>query len=283
MIPSFVYKWLKETSGGGYLRSAEQPNRRIQDGHKLYWLCWDCEQRFNNWETQFANQVFHPINRGETAQASYGSWFLLFCVSVSWRVLNFHIFHIEKQHVDHFPEKFQRSMKRAQEAWREFLLNQRPHPGQYEQHFLPLDAIDSYTISGIPPNINRYILRTVDIDAVHGGQTASTYSKLERFIILGFVELPRTRQWIGTQVHVKHGAIKPGEYVMPVQFMDYLIGKAKTAAAAQNKISQRQNAKIEAAFRKNIDRVANSETFRALSHDVRLFGRDAFRKEDKEL
>jgi hypothetical protein len=113
--------------------------------------------------------------------------------------------------------------------------------------------------------------------------TRSTYSKLERFIILGFVELPRTRQWIGTKVHVKHGTIKPGEYVMPVQFMDYLIGKAKTAAAAQNKISQRQNAKIEAAFRKNIDRVANSETFRALSHDVRLFGRDAFRKEDKEL
>jgi hypothetical protein len=62
--------------------------------------------------------------------------------------------------------------------------------------------------------------------------------------------------------------------------MEYLIGKAKNAAAAQNKISQRQNEKIEAAFRKDIDKVANSETFRALSHDVRLFGHDAFRKED---
>jgi hypothetical protein len=187
---------------------------------------------------------------------------------------------MEKHYTDHFPEKLQKRVQQAQEVWREFLLNQRPHPSQYEQHFLPLDAIDSYTIRNMPPNINRYILRTVDVDAVHGEETAFTYSKLGQFIILGFVELPRTRQWIGTKVHVKRGTIQPGEYTMPVQFMKYMMDKAKTAVVAQSKISQRQREKIDAAFRKDIDRLANSGTFHALSHDVRLFGQEAFRKED---
>jgi hypothetical protein len=278
IIPSFVYKWLKDSSGGGHLRSAEQPNKRIQDGHKLSWLCWDCEQRFNHWETQFAQQVFHPINQGKISRVTYGPWLLLFCVSVSWRVLNFHI---DKNYVNHIPEDFQGNVKRAEETWREVLLSQRLHPEQYEQHFLPMDIIESHTLSDMPVNINRYILRSADIDTAYGGQTAFTYSKLGRFIILGFLVKPPARQWRGTKVHVKHGTIEPRSYTIPWQFIEYMKGKAKRAAVVQSQISEKQNEKIAASFRKDIDRVANSETFYALSHDVRLFGLDAFSKEDE--
>ena len=35
IIPSFVYKWLKDTSATGYLRNGNSPNLRQQDGLKI--------------------------------------------------------------------------------------------------------------------------------------------------------------------------------------------------------------------------------------------------------
>ena len=86
ILPGFVFRWKKETSATGYLRFGQQPNLRVQDGVKLHLLCRDCEQRFNNWETEFANRIFHPMTQGKAARACYGPWLLLFCASVSWRV-----------------------------------------------------------------------------------------------------------------------------------------------------------------------------------------------------
>jgi hypothetical protein len=31
IIPNFVFKWMKETSATGFLRSAENPKKRLQD------------------------------------------------------------------------------------------------------------------------------------------------------------------------------------------------------------------------------------------------------------
>src|SRR5260370_38660106 len=85
ILPGLVYRWIKETSATGYLRFGQQPNLRVQDGLKLHLLCDDCEQRFNQWETQFANQIFHSMTQRKAGRASYGTWLLLFCASVSWR------------------------------------------------------------------------------------------------------------------------------------------------------------------------------------------------------
>jgi len=35
IIPGFLLNWLIKTSATGFIRSTEQPNRRIQDGWKL--------------------------------------------------------------------------------------------------------------------------------------------------------------------------------------------------------------------------------------------------------
>jgi hypothetical protein len=61
IVPSFVFKWLKENSATGYLRFANTPNLRVQDGIKEYWLCNVCEGLFNKWETEYANKIFRPI------------------------------------------------------------------------------------------------------------------------------------------------------------------------------------------------------------------------------
>ena len=57
VLPAFVFKWLKRD---GHIRYAETPNRRSQDGHKRDWLCRECEDLFNSFETPFAGQIFHP-------------------------------------------------------------------------------------------------------------------------------------------------------------------------------------------------------------------------------
>jgi len=280
IIPSFIYKWLKDSSGGGPLRFGQEPNKRVQDGYKFYWMCDECEGRLNKWETEFANKIFYPTNSGEVAEVTYSSYLLKFCVSVSWRVLNFYL---EESDISHFPDELQKSAKHTYRIWKDFLLDKRPHPERHEQHFLPLDAIKSFsvTVKGMPPNINRYILRTIDIDAVWGGESAFIYSKLERFVILGFIEMPHPRQWVGTKVHVKHGRIGPSNYKIPVQFNDYFMGQARRMAEVKSSISETQNKKIESTFKKNINKIANSETFRALSSDVLLFGDEAFKKPDK--
>lgn len=279
VIPSFVYKWLKNSSGSGFLRFGIEPNKRVQDGYKFYWLCDDCEGLLNEWETEFANSIFHPTLSGDASKVGYGPWLLKFCVSVSWRVLNLFM---EEHDLSHYPENLQACAKNAFNVWKEFLLDKQPHPNKHEQHIIPLDAIESYTGGEMPANINRYILRTVDIDTVWGGNSAFVYSKLERFVILGFIEMPKPRQWEGSKVHVKHGVVGPKNYTIPAQFGEYFMGKAKRMSEVQAKISDKQNEKITDTFKKNIDKLANSESFRAMENDVRLFGDKAFRKDSED-
>lgn len=276
VIPKFVYKWMKETSGTGHLRFGQQPNRRVQDGYKFHWLCENCEQLFNTWETQFANQIFHPLNEDSTYRTQYESWFLKFCVSISWRVLNLHI---EKNIHEHLSEELLERAMLANRVWKKFLLGEKPHPEKHEQHFLPMDALDSFSYPNMPSNINRYILRSVDIDLVSGKERAFIYSKLGRFIILGFIEMPRPRDWVGTKVHVREGLIEPKDYTLPTEFGDYFVDKARQMDAIYDVISEEQNTKIEKTFLKDLDRAAESESFKAMDYDVRLFGKEAFKKE----
>ncbi len=276
VIPSFVYKWLKETSGTGFLRFGMEPNKRVQDGYKFYWLCKECEGCFNEWETAFANQMFHPMNNGTVEHVSYDTWLLKFCTSVSWRVLNLFL---EGNVISNFPENLQACALRTQDVWRNYLLDNSQNPSKNEQHFLPLDTIESFTHHSMPTNINRYILRSVDIDAVCGGESAFVYSKLGKFIIVGFIEMPYRNQWVGTKVHVKHGVVGPSSYTLPVQFWDYLTSKAEKADNIRGKISEKQNRKIKDSYGKDIDRVAKSESFRAMHQDVKLFGNKVFKQE----
>ncbi len=133
----------------------------------------------------------------------------------------------------------------------------------------------------MPPNISRYFLRTVALDAVHWTNTAFIYSKLGPFLILGFFEMPQRKQWVGTKVHVKHGTIRPRKYELPQPFENYLLDKARNVSKIEGSISQKQKKKIDETFRNNLDRAKNSESFLALGHDVRMFGNAAFTDKKK--
>ena len=279
ILPAFLYKWMKDTSVTGRIRLGVSPNRRVQDGLKRRWLCANCEARFSKWESAFAARIFHPYSSRVSARFDYDSFLIRFCTSVSWRAL---LFHQDEGYCAHLPEDVISRTEEAAEKWRAVLLERSADPNPFEQHLLPLEAIESHNVPEVPRNINRYLVRAIDMDVVYGRSSSFLYSKLGRFIILGFLQLNNPGHWQGTKVEAAGGFIEPKKYTLPADFVDYLFHKAKRLAELNSQISSAQRKKIEEAFRRNRDRIAKSDDFYALSHDVRLFGKAVFQRKSDE-
>lgn len=278
IVPSFVFRWLKESSATGFLRFRPALNKRVQAGLRITLLCSTCEQRFSQWEKRFAEEIYAPLNHGKTARFSYGSWLSKFCVSISWRVLKF----LRRDKLAHFSPAMIEAADTALTAWRSFLLEESPHPGKNQQHMLLLDLVHEHTFSEIPPNLNRYILRSVDIDAACTSKEAFVYSKMGRVVLIGFIRMANPQHWQGSLIHVNNGAIGSQKYTLPDYFGRYLFERAKRADGFYEKISSRQAERISRDYRKDMDRAVASETWRALDQDVRLVGSSkAFGKESQ--
>jgi hypothetical protein len=213
VIPSFVYKWLKETSATGFLRFSDAPNKRVQDGYKEYWLCLACEQRLNIWETQFATNIFHPLNNDGGQRVKYDSWMMKFCASISWRTL----IKIRESGLEHFTPSQLVAANQALDVWSKIILGKLPHPARHEQHLLLLDTIVEDSSGELPANINRYILRTVGMDAIRSETTTFVFTKMSKFIVLGFIDVWHPRQWVGTKIHVGEGIVGAGNCTVPIQ------------------------------------------------------------------
>lgn len=278
ILPAFSIRWLRKSSGGGHIRQSSSPNVRIQDGVKLYWLCDSCENILCNSETEFANKLFHPYTNRQQYEFKYETWLLHFCVSISWRVLEYHRTNVNLQ--GYSPEDMD-WIDRASLVWKEFLLGQRPHPGGYRQHLIPCEEIHSMTFPAgeVSPHINRYLMRAIDMALVRGEATNFVYSKLGRFIILGFIREDHPNRWQGSKVHAKRGILEPRSYSLPIQLFRFINGRANTIIQAISEISPRQREKIERSLRNNKDRFINSDQFLAIDSDARLFGMAAFDQE----
>lgn len=273
IIPAFVFRWLKETGASDYLRSSQAPNRRVQDGLKVPLLCEGCEQMFSRDEAEFAGKLFFPFASDNDFRASYGTWYSRFCVSVSWRVL---VYHLRQGMAAKLNEVRLAGTKRALETWEAFLFGKLPHPGVFEQHVLPLSGIASSNIPRMPDNINRYFRRGVEFDFPmgEGSPTAMTFSKLGPFAIFGFVVPPNDR-WRGTRVSVNGGRFGPREFRLPKAIGEYLFWRADKNKEVSSAISITQQNKIAETVEGNIERLRSSASFTALLEDYEMFGEDA--------
>jgi len=269
IIPAFVWRWMKESSVTGYFRHGEKPNLRQQDGYKIFLLCVECEQKLSRWENKFLKYVFSPLNNGIELER-YGPWLLKFSVSVSWRVLL-----LFKQELDlyHFPEKLRSAADVAIETWRQFLLDERPHPDKFEQHMLPWPGlIGSHHDPEMPDNINRYILRSVDIDAACSQDEAFVYVKMGNVFLIGFITMMHPNQWRDTKVHVQSGLLHKKHWRLPAAFRNFVYYKARRAKKSQEKISEHQRDRIDSDYRKKMDQFADSVMFKAMTQDSILYG-----------
>ena len=280
IVPGFVFDWLRETSATGHFRLFKSPNRRVQDGLKPRMLCRDCEQRFSSWEKKFSEECFAPINSGGVRNVAYGSWMLKFATSISWRVLQ--VFAASGA-LSTFPDHILTKVNDALQAWARFLLGIRPHPGPHEQHMFVVDVLEGTTIANPPPNISRYLARAIDIEVTDTQDSAICYAKMGKFILFGFVEMEHPRRLKGTKLHVQRGRFGQQDIELPRNFGDFIFGRARLAAKKYSQISERQQTKIRKTYERDPGRAAQSETLRAMDHDVLIFGKSAFEATHPEI
>lgn len=279
ILPKFIFRWLKKTSATEHLRLGETPNRRAQDGWKRHWLCPSCEALFSGWETSFAKRIFHPLSRERHNSFRYDQSLLRFCASVSWRV--FHFLY-ERDSFEDYPEDIRSRINDAEMAWKEFLLGRRPSPEPFQQHLLLCDPIQT-PVENLSPHINRYLMRSIEMDIVRApnDRTVITYSKIGRFIIVGFLREERPGRWCGTKVDEQNGGIEPRKYDVPIGLLTYINARAQREAELHEMISDRQREKIDEAMWADPARLARSESLCAIEYDMRLFGLDAVTSSDK--
>ena len=175
VLPAFVFRWKRESSGNGHMRCGSSPNKRVQGGVKRRWLCTSCEGLLSCSETAFATKLFHPYTSGESTRIIYDEWLLRFCVSVSWRVLQFHK---EENSLKGYEPDAIAHIAQAESVWKEFLLGRQPHPEQFEQHLIPFVAMESISFpkDEVFPNLNRYLMRTVEMDLCRGRKAIYVYA-----------------------------------------------------------------------------------------------------------
>ncbi|MDT4739242.1 hypothetical protein [Bradyrhizobium sp. WYCCWR 12699] len=272
VLPAFAFKWLKQS---GHIRHSQTPNRRSQDGAKRHWLCRSCEDVFNSYETPFATHIFHPYDRNPAIHVRYTDWMLKFCVSVAWRSL---LYLQEEYGPREFNERQIELAEQALQTWARYLRGEYKHIGDFEVHILPFGEIAEHQGLSFPPNINRYLMRAIEINAGSSESTSFVFSKLGPFAIFGFIELKHPKRWKGTRISERSGWFRPGEYKVPIELAEFLSERAVLGRQAMERISPTQQQKITEAVRANLGRFAQSGLFRAMKRDVEMFGSHAFTK-----
>lgn len=271
IVPAFAFRWLKGRSATEHIRNSRTPNMRVQDGEKKPLLCAKCEDLIGTSETLFATKLFHPWMNG-TLEVAYREWLLRFCVSVSWRVL----IHTKGQNPKaRYSEEQDRLAVLAEKAWREFLLGNRPHPGNFEQHLLIFGNVTSSTVPDVPTNINRFLAGPIMFDIVGTGSSLMTFAKLGPFSVFGMIQKSQAK-WDGTKVHVKHGVIRPQKIAVPYGLAQFYNDKAREVAAIYEEISETQKRKIDAAMELAVQSDPNkflaSKHYASMRADAELFG-----------
>jgi hypothetical protein len=277
ILPAFAIRWLKNTTPGK-IRSTEQPNRRVQDGLKEYWLCEACEQRFSKSESLFAEKIFGPFSEGRFGdiEAAYGPWALKFASSVSWRVLLF----FRDRGLPHLSADDRLAADRALATWSDFLLDRREHPGVFEQHVVHLDAPTSTSDPSVSPFLSRYLLRAWDLDVVTSNELCVTYAKLCRVAVFGVIRARRPREWKGTKLHVREGTVGHRDIHLPGFLPHYWNDRADLMGRSLEALSPPRS-KIASVFTSTpAETLAQSEAFRAMTADIQLSGNAAFGKDD---
>lgn len=276
-IPKFIGKWVKETSATGYIRFNQSINKRAQDIVKDYWLCGSCEQLFSKWEREFANRVFFPFMNEGKSEANYKTWLSKFCASLTWRTLTY----VRSQNSAR-SEIAERNLDEAETALASYILGSSDSLGIYEQHLYPLEEMAETNVRDAPPNLNRYFLRTMQMDLLESESSIIIYTKLPGFMLLGLTGHKESKQMRSSRVALKEGRLSPRKYWWPTGFAEYMFEKVRGIVATYASMDKTQKDKITQSILDNPERFKKSGTFKAFEHDLAMFGRKAFPKSDKD-
>lgn len=181
IIPSFFYRWIKETSPTGYLRAVDNPNKSLQDGLKCEFLCETCEKVFNKWETKFSNKVFYPLTTGVLDSISEDDFLLDFVASIAWRAL---AYLNDRQTITEINNEESKEISKAIDTWSNYLLGKTNDITGNDVYLIP---VKSY-FDNIDKEYQSYN-RSVGLDfrIFDDHYWGFVYVKLPNMIIIGHV------------------------------------------------------------------------------------------------
>jgi len=237
-------------------------------------MCEGCENRLSDWEGAFRNQVFAPANRPDFRAGSleYGDWCLKFATSLSWRVLH----GLRESEPGVYSDSEIERADAAAEAWRSFMLDSAPHPGEHTQHIFHTDIVNA-PYGNASPYLNRYLLRSIDAEYLVCDRLSATYAKLGRLIILGIVSGGSDRLWRSSKIRLRKGRIMTFSD-FPAELRGFLNTRANLAAMSHRDLSPTQRQVIDKMFSDVGDAaIASSESMRAFEADLKNAGDEAYR------
>jgi hypothetical protein len=274
IIPAFAFRWLKSRSVTKFLRSAKNPNVRVQDGDKIRLLCRDCELLFSGHESRFNLSLLQKITSSQDVVV-YGDWLLKFCVSLSWRVLT----HCKGKNPEAvYAEEQERLCVEAALRWRAFLLGGAPHPAQFCQHLLVFTELKQLPVDGMPNNMNRYLQGGVEMDVVGSDTSLMTFAKIGPIVIFGMIQPPKG-EWIRTKIQVRGGMLQPGRFSLPPSLEPFFFDRARKVSDMYKRMSDTQHQKVQDEYTSAIlnrpERFVESHHGRAVLADAKMFGEKA--------
>lgn len=198
IIPSFIGRWLKETSITGFIRQSKNPNVRKQDLIKMDLLCDKCEVLFSKYENYFAKTIFYPyvqeelneagIAQGNIKTINYHEYLLRFIVSLQWRVL---VSDRKLTKTDNLSEEkiseYNTKIDEVLIKWQQYLNGESEITGDERHYIVFLQNLISgtgYIPENLNKNVNFYLLRAVDYTLGVSNKRIFIYTKLGPLVIL---------------------------------------------------------------------------------------------------
>ena len=137
IISKFFYEWIKNTSPTGFIRDVANPNKRLQDGIKLEFLCSDCEKILGEWERDFSKNIFMPLcNSSNNFTFDCDDEYVLkFSVSIVWRALKY-LCEINK--ISNMTEEEIEIIQSTLKIWEDYLLGNREDINQNKAYIIPI-------------------------------------------------------------------------------------------------------------------------------------------------
>ena len=250
IIPSFIYRKLRQISPSGFLRGTSNPNVRVQDGEKFPLLCPYCEDRFSIWEKKFAENIFHPYYASpkNTFSFDYEDWFLKFLVSISYRSL---VNKLEHEELEDHSKLCIKNIREAKGIWKDFLLGKRKDIGLYRQHFLimPIQTkTESSFLQSHEVLFNFYLLTAIDTNTIFYQDDSEAYliTKFGEFFVIATLIDSNPRQWKNLVAKSTNGMFNWGTTIqispLVINFIECAI---KDIITAQENLSPTQSKKIQ--------------------------------------
>jgi hypothetical protein len=260
IIPSFVYKYLKNV-GTGFLRCSQSPNRRMQDGIKTKLLCLNHENQFSKSEKLFCENFFLPFQNDQQIQG-YGSWLTEFSISLFWRIA---WVYQTLNDINHLSEKQKEILLHTFTNWSEYLLGKEELNGNTEIFFFPLRFIENE--GNLSNYYNRYIGSAVDIQIFRAENELFIYAKMGKVLLIGLLEKPTPGHKMGILIDQNGVFSNESRIEFDYKLLMTISKQADKTSKAIGKLSKIQWDKIKKSYEDNSPNIMESDTVKGAFYD----------------